>query len=459
MIKSVSPIWTGTARGVVTRLVVLALLLVPAGPASAQRAEKLDFIRDAEIEHIIRGYARPIFQAAGIEPDSVEIVLIKDSTVNAFVAGGMNMFFHTGLLIECDNPEQLIGVIAHETGHIAGGHLIRGREAMEAASAEAILAMLLGVGAAVASGQAGAGAAIITGGQGMAMRNLLAFSRAQEASADAAGMTFLERAHISPRGMHDFLEKLAGQEYLPPDRQVAYTRTHPVTHDRIDSVQHYLESSPWKDAKLPAADNESFARLKGKLIGFVKPALALRRYSPTDTSIAARYALAIAYYQQGDLKTALPMIDELIAREPNNPYFYELKGQVLMEYQRLPESLPPYRRSVALAPESGLLRGALAQALIETNDPKNLEEALKNLQFATRQEKSSSHLWRLVATAWGRKNKDAMVAYAMAEEALARGDRAMARHQAERAEKMLPAGSPEWLRAQDIRGVVDRPKN
>jgi len=220
--------------------------------------------------------------------------------------------------------------------------------------------------------------------------------------------------------MHDFLEKLAGQELLPADRQAAYTRTHPLTRDRIDAVENHIQNSPWTNAKLPAWYDESFARLKAKLVGFIKPTLALRRYAPEDPGVPARYARAIAYYQQGDLKASLPLIDGLIAQEPNNPFFQELKGQVLMEHQRIPESLGPYRRSVELLPDSGLLRGALAQALLETNDPRYI------------------------------------VAYALAEEALARGDRAMARRQAERAEKMLPVGSPGWVRAQDIRGVVDR---
>jgi len=467
LVKAVSRVRGGgttmvrRATSAVLRLVLAAaLLLAPVTPAGAQsRGHQPEFIRDAEIEHIIRTLAGPIFAAAGIDGEAVEFALIKDSTINAFVAGGMNMFLYTGLLMECDNAEQLIGVMAHESGHIAGGHLIRGREAMEQASAEAILAMILGVGAAIASGQGNAAGAIITGGQGMAERNLLAFSRAQEASADAAGMRFLDAAHISTQGFHDFLEKLAGQELLPPDRQAAYTRTHPLTRDRIDAVADHLRDSPWKNSHPSAAFNDLFARLKAKLIGFIKPTLALRRYGPEDTGIPARYARAVAFYQQGDLKTALPLIDGLIAQEPKNAYFYELKGQVLMENRRIPDSLPPYRRSVELAPESGLLRGALAQALLETGNPQYLDEAIKQLQFATRQEKDSAFLWRLVATAWGRKNNDGMVSYALAEEALARGDRAMARHQAERAEKMLPAGSPGWLRAQDIRGVVDRHNN
>jgi predicted Zn-dependent protease len=268
-------------------------------------------------------------------------------------------------------------------------------------------------------------------------------------------MRFLDSAHITAQGFHDFLQKLAGQELLPANRQVAYTRTHPLTQDRIDAVADHLQASPWKTAMLGPAANEQFQRLKAKLIGFIHPALALRRYAPGDPSIIARYARAIALYRQGNLTEALPQLDALIAQEPKNPFFYELKGQVLMENQRVAESLAPYRRSVELLPDSGLLRGALAQALLEAGDPRLIDEALRQLQFATRQERNSPFLWRLVATGWGRKSNDGMVAYALAEEAVAKGDRAMARSESERAERMLPAGSPGWLRAQDIRAIVD----
>ena len=443
-------------RIVASLVVALALLLgLPAVAAAQNRAPKLDFIRDAEIEHIIRTYARPIFKAAGIDPEAVEIILVRDEGVNAFVAGGQNLFIHTGLLMDCDHPEQLIGVIAHESGHIAGGHLFRGRDAMENASAEALVAMVLGIGAAVLSGQGNAVGVLGAGGADMAMRGYLAFSRTQEASADQAGLSYLDRIHLSSQGFSDFLQKLSGQELLPSSRQAAYTRTHPLTRERIDAANDHLQSSPWKNAHLPSSESEPFIRLKAKLIGFMRPGVALRRYPADAVTVAARYARAIAYYQQGDIRGAMPLIDGLIGQEPRNPYFYELKGQVLMENQRVAESLAPYRKSVELSPDSGLLRGALAQALIESNTPAYTEEALKHLEFATRQEKDAPMLWRLVATAWGRKHNDGMVAYAMAEEALARGDRSAARFHSEHAQQLLPRGSPNWLRAEDILAVAN----
>lgn len=431
-------------------MVAVFLVVGAMAPAEAQQ-RRLQFIRDAEIEHIIRTYAQPLFEAAAIDPDSVEIAIVKDPSLNAFVAGGMNLFLHTGLLLEADEPGQLIGVVAHEIGHIAGGHLIRAREAMEGASAQAILSMLLGLGAAVASGEAGAGAAVIMGGQEMARRSFLSFSRTQESSADQAGLSYMERAGFSARGLVKFLEKLASQELLPANQQVEFVRTHPLTRERIDTVAAFVARSRNSDKPFPPEFVEMHERMRAKLLGFINPAVALQRYREGDASIAARYGRAIALYQRGDLKAALPLIDDLIKAEPRNAFFHELKGQVLLENGRVRESLAPYRRSVELLPESALLRGALAHALIETNDDSLVDEALRNLREAAAKEQRSPFTWRLMATAYGRKGDEGMLAYSMAEEALARGDGPKARFHAERAENLLPAGSPGWIRAQDIR--------
>lgn len=434
-------------------LSVGALAVVPAA-AQAQQQRRLQFIRDAEIEHTIRTFAQPIFEAAGIDGESVEIALVRDSSVNAFVAGGMNLFIHTGLLQESRDAGQLVGVLAHEIGHIAGGHLVRGNDAMEGASAQAILATLLGVAAAVGSGNAGAGAAVIMGGQEMARRSLLSFSRTQESAADQAGLSYLDRAGLSAKGMLAFLENLGSQEGLSPDRQAEFVRTHPLTHDRIDSVRHHVESARATATPVSAEWAELHRRLRAKLAGFIQPMVALRQYRADDASVAARYARAVAFYQRGDLKQALPLVDGLITQEPKNPFFHELKGQMLLENSRVAESLAPYRRSVELLPKSALLRTALAHALLETNDPKLLDEARKHLDASLQAERDSPFTWRLMATVWGRKGDQGMIAYAMAEEAIARGDKAMARAQADKALNLLARGSPGWLRAQDIRGIV-----
>lgn len=431
-------------------MMALLFLASATGPAGAQ-GRTLSFIRDAEVEHIIRTYAQPIFEAASVDGEAVEIALVKDNSLNAFVAGGMNLFLHTGLLIESDDADQLIGVLAHEIGHIAGGHLIRGREAIEGASAQAILSTLLGIGAAVASGQPGAAAVIVGGGQEMARRSFLAFTRSQESAADQAALSYMDQAGVSARGLLTFLDKLADQELLPVDRQIEFVRTHPLTRDRIDAVRAHVERSRLSDRPIPAEYAEMHARMKAKLLGFIFPVQALQRYKEGDPSVAARYGRSIALYQRGEVARALDMIDALIEEEQDNPFFHELKGQVLLENGRVRESLDPYRRSVELLPSSSLLRGALAQALIETGDDRLLDEALANLKDAVGRERRSPFLWRLMATVYGRQGNQGMLAYSQAEHSLAQGDRPAARFHAEKAEEMLPAGSPGWLRAQDIR--------
>jgi predicted Zn-dependent protease len=439
-------------------------------PLLIARAQEADggggpsFIRDAEIENYLHSLAAPIYRAADIDPDSVTIVIVQSNIVNAFVAEGMNEFFYTGLLQLTDTPEQLAGVIAHETGHIAGGHLIRGKEEMHNASAEAILGMILAVAAGAASGNGGLAAGGMASGSQIAERSFLSFSRSQEASADAAGMSFLDRAGISAAGMLQFFGKLAGQEMLPADRQDEYVRTHPLTQDRIEAVQLHLDNSPesLKDAKLPQKYYAMHERMKAKLLGYLQPETALLRYTDTDPRLPARYARAIALYRTGQTDRALALTDGLIAQEPANPFFYELKAQIQFENGRIEESIANYKKANELLPDSSLLRQAYGHALLESKDQgKNqtrIDLAIQQLLESNRLEDRTPMTWRFLAAAWGRKAElggdaqyEAMATYALAEEAAAKGKDKAAGQLADRAMKGLKKGSPYWLRAQDIK--------
>ena len=422
------------------------------------RGDAPQFIRDAEIENYLHSLAAPVYRAADIDPASITIAIVQSNVVNAFVAGGMNEFFYTGLLQLADTPEQLVGVMAHETGHIAGGHLIRGREEMDNASAEAILGMLLAVAAGAASGNAGVAAAGISGGQQIAGRSFLSFSRTQEASADAAGMSFLDKAGITSRGLLEFFEKLEGQEALPVDRQIEYVQTHPLTQDRIDAVREHLEHSPLKDAKLDPKFYVMHERMKAKLLGFLQPETALLRYTESDKRITARYALAIALYLTNKTDRALALTDGLIKEEPDNPFFYELKAQIQFENARIEDSIVNYKKANDLLPTSALLRQAYGHALLESKDPGKLDVAIQQLLESNRLEGREPFTWHLLASAWGRKAEltkdqhyEGMVSYALAEEAVARGEDKAAGQLADRAMKGLAKGTPYWLRAQDIK--------
>lgn len=448
-------------KAIVIRTVALIVLTLFFS-APARSDDQISFIRDAEIETYLRTLSAPLFRAASIDPNSMTIAIVQSSAVNAFVAEGMNEFFYTGLLQLTDSPEQLAGVIAHETGHVAGGHLIRGKEEMRNASAEALLGTIIAVAAGAASGSADVAASGAIGASQMAERSYLKFSRAQEASADTAAMNFLDRAGISSRGMLEFFQKLAGQELMPQERQDEYVRTHPLTQSRIASVERHFTASPLKDAKLPAKFYAMHERMKAKLLGYLQPEVALLRYTDKDARIPARYARAIAMYRTGKTDRALALTESLIKEEPQNPFFIELKAQILFENGRVEEAITVYKKANDLLPNSALLRQAYAHALLEgrdkTNESARLDLAIQQLLEADRIEGRMPMTWRFLASAWGRKAEmtkdptyEAMATYALSEEAAALGKDEVAGKMAARAMKGLPKSSTYWLRAQDLK--------
>ncbi len=314
--------------------------------------------------------------------------------------------------------------------------------------------MVLGGLAGLAAGRADAGVAAMLGGQQVAERTLLSYSRAQEASADQAGMGFLDRVGWSSRGLLEFFEVLSGQEFLAYDRQSPYVRSHPLTRDRIEAVRDHLTRMPGKTA-LPAGFEQMHQRTRAKLRGFLDPpgdTLAL--YKESDRSVPARYARAVAFHRQARLADALRLIDGLIAESPRDPYFHELKGQVLFESGRVREAAAAYATAVQLLPGAALLRVGLAQAELELNDPALLQKAKANLIEATRQDLDYALAWRLLAVAHGREGDIGLAAVALAEQALLENRMRDARQQASRAEQLLARGSPGWLRAQDIKDAA-----
>jgi predicted Zn-dependent protease len=440
-------------------LVALAIVAgAVTGSAEAQQAKR-QFLRDAEVENTIRTFGAPIFQAAGLDPSAIRIILLNDPTLNAFVAGGQNIFFHSGLIIRTENPGQLIGVMAHETGHIAGGHLIRGTEAASNASTEAILAMLLGAAAGAVSGRGDAAGAVMMGGQEIAMRSLLAFTRSQEQQADQMAMRFLDNTHESGKGLLEFFEILGDQEMLVSTRQDPYVRTHPLTRDRVAFVREQVEKSPYSSRPWPPEWVEMHRRIKVKLSAFIDPpAKTLLRYKEDDPSIEARYGRAIAFYRKPELPAALDLIDGLIKERPNDPYFWELKGQMLFENGRAAEAIEPYARAVSLLPDSALLHIGLAQAELESEDPVKLKDAAEHLTMAVRLEPDSSFAWQQLAIAFGRDGKEGMASYALAEYFLLSGKLGEANFHANKAEQLLGKQGTIWLRIQDIKAQATQAK-
>ena len=425
----------------------VAALLWPPG----SHAQKITLIRDAEIENTIRSYAAPLFEAAGLNPSSIDIYLVKDKSLNAFVAGGQKLFLNTGLLLRAGNVNQVIGVIAHETGHIAGGHLSRVNDAIADIGAQTILGLVLGTAAAIGTGRPDLGAAIALGATEAGRRSFLKYSRTQESAADQAALRVLDDTGNSSRGLLEFLETLGKNELLSYRHQDPYVRTHPLSRDRILAIADHVSRSPYSDTPTPEKVLASYRILKAKLGAFIDPTITtFRNYKETDTSIEARYARAIAYYRMPDLKRALPLIDGLIAEHPDNPYFLELKGQMLFENGRVKEALQPYQASVRLIPDQPLLLRALARVQIELNDPAYLDRAIFNLRAALHREPRSPSSWRDLAIAHGRLGRMGQSSLALAEEALLKHDLGAASYHASRAEKLFAEGTPGWIQSQDI---------
>ncbi len=445
---------TTTGKALRRRLLACLLLVLLGLPhVWSVEAEARDrrFIRDAEIETIIRDFATPLFQAAGLNPSSVNVFLVDDPTLNAFVSGGQNLFLHTGFLIATEDPLEVIGVLAHETGHIAGGHIATTTDRFKETSAQVIASYVLGLGAALATGQPGLGNAIILGGQDLALKGLLSYTRSQEQAADQAAIRLLEATQQSPSGLLSFLRVLGGQEVFLATSQDPYLRTHPLTRERISFLEDQLRRSPYADTPPRPEFVRLHKRMRAKLIGFLQPqGRVLRAYPESDDSAESRYARAIMHYRRPELDRALALIDSLIAEAPEDAYYHELRGQILFENGRLAEALPSYEKAVRIRPDEAQLNLALARVEIETNDPGLIDRAEGHLKTALRQEPENASAWRLLAIVHGRRGETGLTALALAESALARRDLTEAQIQGGRAQELLPEGSPGWLRAQDL---------
>jgi len=419
-------------------------------------AAPISFVRDAEIENTIRLFATPVFKSAQLPPEAVQVFLVNDKSLNAFVAGGMKLFIHTGLLQKSKTPEQVIGVIAHETGHIAGGHLSRLKQKMKGVSPESILGYVLG-GAAILAGQGGAGGALILGGQDAALRSFLKYSRTEEGSADQAAVKYLDDTKTSSKGLLEFFEILKSQENTVSSKQNPYIRSHPLTTERISFLRQHVSISEFSEQKTQPLFLELHARMKAKLDGYIlSPAHTLRIYPLADKSLAARYARAMAYHKDHKFIKASKEIDGLLTERPNDPYFNELKAQIYFENGKLKEAIPFYEKTTKLLPGNPLILVALGRTYLELDDPKYLDRAISVLEEAVSSDKESSFIWRQLGIAYGRTGQMAQSSLALAEESYLQRRYKEAVYLAGRAEKGLKVGSPDWIQAQDLRLTSER---
>ncbi len=449
------------ALAAVTALAVAFGTIAPTTrTAQAQDAASgMRTIRDTEIEQLMRDYAQPILKVAGLAKQNVRVVVLNDRTFNAFVMDGRHIFINAGALFDAKTPNEVIGVLAHETGHMAGGHLARLREQLATAQTASVVAMLLGVGAMVAGARQGGGggdvgAAAIMAPQSAIMRSLLAYVRTQEDQADHAGAKFLQETGQSPKGMVDLFKRLSNESLFNTRYIDPYMQSHPLPADRVAALEALARQSPYWDKKDPPELQLRHDMAKAKLAGFLeKPDTVARRYPLGDHSLPAQYARAISAYRYGDLRSSIAQIDALIAAQPSNPYFYELKGQAYLEGGRAAESIAPLRRAVALSRNAPLIQIMLGQALISSNDKAVAEEAVEMLKNSLIREPEAPDAYSQLAMAYGRKGDLAQADLASAQAAFTRGDLPTARQLATRAKTRLPIGSPAWVRADDIVNV------
>ncbi len=433
------------------RMLMLALVLglAMARPAAAQERGP-SILRDTETEALFDEVAKPLVEAAKLDPKSVKVVLLNDPEINAFVAGSQNVYLNSGLITNSDNVNQLQAVVAHELGHVAGGHAIRMGEGAKEATGITLATMVLGA-IAIAAGAGDAGMGLMMMGQQAAMNRFLAFTRAQETSADLAGVDYLSKAGISGRGSLEFFKKLQNQEYrLAIYAKDSYDRTHPLSSERISILENLYKKDPAWDRKPDPALEAKFQRVKAKLLGFINQRQAINKYPETDQTVPAHYARAYAYHLGAYPEKALSEADALLKTNPHDPYFLELKGQILLEGGRPAEAVAPLREATERSGRAPLIASMLGHALISTEDPKNYAEAKNILKNAVSSDNENPFAWYQLGMIYDREGDTPRAALATAERNNLEGNPKLALASAEMAMRGIPSGTPDYLRAQDI---------
>jgi predicted Zn-dependent protease len=457
-IQYIRRVCKGAARSAGFAIATLLFVSVGIQPALAQDVE---LIRDTEIERVLKSYEDPLLVAAGIDPATVRLYLVNDPEINAAATQSPlqgeeeDILVNTGTFLQLKTPNQMIGILAHETGHIAGGHLIRDVSAMQKASIPMLIGMAVGIAAMAAGGGGNAGMGAIMLGQQAAESQFMAFSRTQEGTADQMGQKFLLKTHQSGRGMLEVFEKFANDDARSAYYQMAFVSDHPADRERIDLLAREVDASPYKDAPDSPEAIHEFHMIQAKLSGYLsKPDTVLQRYPMTDQSEEGHYARAMAYFRQPDMKMALDEIDALVKLEPKNPYFWEVLGQINVEMAHPDKGIAPYQKSVDLMPDAPLLRIDLAAAQLATEKPALAKPALENLRIALQQENDNTFAWYETAQAYSQLGNEPMANLSTAELDYSAGNMGGAAHFATIAAQGLPKGSPDWQRANDIMAVI-----
>ena len=435
------------------RLLMMAVLLAVSAvrPAFAQDDQSgPSVLRDTETELLFKDMSRPLIVAAGLDPRAVNVGLLNDPEVNAFVSQGQTVYLQTGLIESADNVNQVQGVVAHELGHVVAGDAIRSESGAKEATGISILSLVLGA-AAMAVGAGDAAMGIMMAGQRAALGEMLSFTRTQEATADATGTRLLSKAGVSGKGMLDFFGKLQNMEYrIAVYDKDSFDRTHPLSSERISALTQTLRSDPAWGKPVDTALETRFQRVKAKLLGYVDPKQAVIKYPETNQSVPAHLARAYAYHLGGYPEKAVAEANALLAVDPADPFFLELKGQILLEGGKPKDAIPVLRDAVRRSGDAPMIAAMLGHALVATEDRANFAEAKQILKVAVNKDNQDPFAWYQLGVIYDREGDPARASLATAERKNLEGNPRLALASAETAMKGIPPGSPDWIRAQDI---------
>ncbi|QJB68650.1 M48 family metalloprotease [Parasphingorhabdus halotolerans] len=434
---------TALLRLIVAFFTITALTVQPVAAQS--------ILRDAETEALFKDMVAPLVAVSELDAEDVEVVLIGDNQINAFVAGGQRIYFYSGTLAAADSANEIQGIMAHELGHITGGHIIRFDEGIKTATGITILSLILGA-AAIAAGAGDAGAGILAAGQQAATGKFLAFSRVQERSADSAGARYLAAAGITGKGSINFFKKLQNYEFrLGIPQEDSYGRTHPLSGERVTLLRDVYQADPAWD-KAPDAEIEArFQRVKAKLLGFTgEPKTTLRKYPESDQSVPGRYARAYAWHKSAYPDRALYEVNNLLKDAPNDPYFLELQGQILLESGKPDEALASLRKAVRLTNNQPLIASLFGHALIATEDKTHFEEATQVLKSAVAKDNQNPFAWYQLGVVYSQQGDTARAQLATAESSLLQRNYGSAIRSSQIAMAGIAENTPDWIRAQDI---------
>jgi predicted Zn-dependent protease len=444
-----------------SRAAAAAVLAFAATTSPVLAQEGLPLLRDTETEGVLRDYARPIFRAAGLGAQNISMRLVRHESFNAFVADGQNVFVNSGLLAISKTPNEVIGVIAHETGHIKGGHLAQLRTRIARDQTKILLIQILGIGAMIAGAASknetarevgGLGQGTILGGQDLVMRSLLGERRAQESAADQAGLQYLTATGQSGRGMLETFERFAQQEYVSDQHRDPFVRSHPVAADRLAQLRERVRQSPHVDKKDPPELQARHDMVRAKISGYLDGVgITLNKYPASNTSLPARYARAIARNCQGRCLQAPQEVDALLKEQPQNPYFWELRGSLNHFQGKHRDAIPNFRKALQLLNnQAPLIEVALAQSLLALNEKPALDEAVTLLRRAVINDRENANAYQQLSVGLYRQGLQPQALLAAAKSRLLLGNFKEAQAMATRARAGLATGSPEAIQAEDI---------